>query len=68
METNYPSHVILAVKERGDGKKPIWTRIGAIWPNRDGKGFSGDLDLFPVNGKIVIRAYDPAETPDDAQD
>jgi hypothetical protein len=38
----------------------FWTRIGAAWEHKDGKGLTVQLDLVPVNaGRIVLRT--PAE-------
>ena len=37
-----------------DGKK-IWTRIGAVWPNKDGRGFNGVLDVVPLDGRLILR-------------
>ena len=33
-----------------------WTRIGAAWPHKDGKGFNIDLEYLPQKaGRIVLR-------------
>jgi hypothetical protein len=41
-----------------DGKK-IWTRIGAVWPNKSGKGFSLLWDYLPLgDGLTVMLPYD----------
>lgn len=35
---------------------PNWTRIGAAWPHKDGKGFNIDLEYLPQKkGRIVLR-------------
>lgn len=47
---------------RGNGENSRWTRIGAAWAHRDGKGFSADLDAAPVSGRLVFRAIPPAAT------
>jgi len=47
-----PTHYIYAVTKRGDSSS--WTRIGACWPNGDGKGFSLKLDLVPINGADIV--------------
>lgn len=45
-----------------DKENAGWTRIGAAWPHKDGKGFSLQLDLVPVaTGKIVLRNFEPKE-------
>jgi len=53
-ESKKPSHDAFAVS--GEGRKSIWTRIGAAWPNDDGRGFN--IVIAPglaVSGKIVLR-------------
>jgi len=50
-----PSHHIYAVTELPGTDKGFWTRIGAAWPNGDGKGFNIKLDLIPLTGDIVMR-------------
>lgn len=57
-ESNKPSHDAFAVS--GDGRKAIWTRVGAAWSNEDGKGFN--LVIAPgiaVSGKLVLREPRP---------
>lgn len=37
-----------------------WTRIGAAWPHRDGKGFGLKLELLPPQpGRIELRLNEP---------
>ncbi|MGY3134549.1 hypothetical protein ACVWZM_005231 [Bradyrhizobium sp. USDA 4501] len=58
-----PSHDAFAVS--GDGRKSTWTRIGAAWPNDDGKGYN--IVIAPgvaVSGKIVLRAPKPHQESD----
>ena len=55
-----PTHRIFRVT--GTGKKATWTPIGAAWPNRDGAGFSIQLEALPVDGgRIVMRAITEKE-------
>lgn len=58
--TNSPALIAYHVPDR-DGAK--WLRIGAAWPNKDGKGFTLQLDMLPVNfaGRIALRNYEPKE-------
>jgi hypothetical protein len=61
-ETHGPAFIAYHVTDRGEGKekKSFWTRIGAAWDHDDGKGFTLDLDLIPLNGgRIVVR--EPSE-------
>lgn len=37
-ETNSPAFMLYRVD--GNGPDARWTKIGAAWPNRDGKGFT----------------------------
>lgn len=53
-EGRRPTHDAFAVA--GGGRNSTWTRIGAAWPNDDGKGFN--IVIAPglaVSGKIVLR-------------
>jgi hypothetical protein len=51
---NAPSHHVYQVRDR-EGQKGIWTRIGAAWPQKDGKGFNVQLDAVPLDGRITLR-------------
>lgn len=53
IQTHNPTHRVYAVK--GEGKTARWIRIGAAWPNRDGRGFSFQMDAMPFLGRIVMR-------------
>jgi hypothetical protein len=43
-----PTLIAYTVKERGEGQKAIWTRIGAAWPHGSGAGFTLQLDVLPA--------------------
>jgi len=50
-----PTLIAYTAKERGEGRKAIWTRIGAAWPFETGKpGFTIQLDTLPLDGRIVL--------------
>lgn len=51
---NGPSYDALSAKEVGEGKS-YFTRVGAAFPHKDGKGHTINLDAMPVNGRIVLR-------------
>lgn len=55
-----PTHRVYAVK--GNGENSRWTRIGAAWANRDGKGFSVLLDAAPLQGRVVLREITERDT------
>jgi hypothetical protein len=52
-ETNRPTHAIWQVN--GEGDKARWTRVGAAWLHKDGKGTNLKFDAFPMSGRVVIR-------------
>ncbi|HMG46293.1 MAG TPA: hypothetical protein VK614_02385 [Allosphingosinicella sp.] len=58
--SNQPTHRVYVV--RGNGENSRWTRIGAAWAHRDGKGFSADLDAAPVSGRVVLREITARDT------
>jgi hypothetical protein len=39
---NTPTYILYHGRSTGKDKegKKIWTRIGAVWPNKSGKGFN----------------------------
>jgi hypothetical protein len=43
--------------KRENGGKPIWSRVGSAFKNRDGS-MNIFLDAFPIGGKIQIREDD----------
>jgi len=52
-ENKRPTHIIWQVV--GEGDKGRWIRVGAGWPNKDGKGLTLRLDAYPVAGRTVLR-------------
>jgi hypothetical protein len=49
-----PSHIAYQVRDR-EGQKGFWTRIGSVWPHADGKGFSVQLEVVPLDGRVTLR-------------
>lgn len=50
---NRPTHDVWQVT--GDDKDARWTRIGAAWAHKDGKGLNVKLEAMPLTGRTVIR-------------
>ncbi|HVX13828.1 MAG TPA: hypothetical protein VHC22_21780 [Pirellulales bacterium] len=48
-----PTHIAYQVRDGKD--KGFWTRIGAAWQHKDGKGFNIQLDCMPFDGSIALR-------------
>ena len=58
---NTPSHILYHGKNTGKDKnsKKSWTRIGAVWPNKSGKGFNLTWEYLPLgDGLTVMLPYD----------
>jgi hypothetical protein len=54
MSNNQPALIAYSVKERGEGKKAIWTKIGAAFPHDNGNGMTIQLDALPLGDRIVL--------------
>jgi hypothetical protein len=52
-EPKAPDFIAWHVSNRGD--KAFWTKVGAAWFHRDRKGLSLQLEVLPINGRIVLR-------------
>jgi len=55
-----PAYIAYQVRE--GNQKGYFTRIGAAWPNKDGKGFNIQLDVVPLDGRVTLRL--PSEKKD----
>ncbi|WP_366555336.1 hypothetical protein [Aquibaculum sediminis] len=47
------------------GEKSFWNKVGAAWRHKDDKGYTLQLEVVPINGRIVLRQ--PPEDPADRQ-
>lgn len=60
--SNAPAFIIWFVPER-DGAP--WSRIGALWPTKSGKGYRMSLDLVAVAaGHLVVLPFEARENPE----
>ena len=51
-----PTYIAYHVRNNKDEQgEAFWTRIGAAFPNKDGKGFNLLIDVFPLDGRITLR-------------
>lgn len=55
--SNSPAFMLWSVE--GEGEQAHWTRIGAAWTNRDGKGFNLRCNAIPLGGRLVMRVFSP---------
>lgn len=37
------------------GEKSFWNKCGACWRHKDQKGLTLQLEVVPINGRIVLR-------------
>jgi hypothetical protein len=66
-ESKEPIYIAYTVTKVGRDKS-YWSRIGAMFPHKDGQGFNLNLEALPVDGKVVLRtrgAGDEAEGTDE---
>jgi hypothetical protein len=54
MSNKKPTLIAYSIRERGEGQKAIWTRIGAAWPHGNGPGLSIQLEALPLGDRIVL--------------
>lgn len=60
--TNAPELLAWHVSERGE--KSYWSKVGAAWRHKDGAGFTLQLEMLPIGGRIVLRQpLEDANTP-----
>jgi len=60
-ENRAPDFIAWHVAEKGE--KSFWSKIGASWLHKDGQGMTLQLEVLPVNGRVVLRQA--AESPQD---
>ena len=56
---NKPTYLVYHIADRdqdnGEEKNGFWTKVGAAWPHKDGKGFNLFVDMLPLDGRLVLR-------------
>jgi len=61
---NKPTHTAYSVRDfkKQDGTADSsWSKIGAGFIHKDGKGFDIVLDALPVSGRVVLRLNTPRQ-------
>jgi hypothetical protein len=48
-----PAYIAYQIRGK-EGEKGYFTRIGAAWPQKTGKGFNIQLDALPLDGRIAL--------------
>lgn len=57
--TNTPSFIAWNIISKGD--KAFWQKVGACWSHKDEQGLTIQLDVMPLDGRIVLRKPLPVE-------
>ena len=56
---NKPTYLVYYIVDRdqdnGEEKNGFWTKVGAAWPHKDGKGLNISIDVVPLDGRLVLR-------------
>jgi hypothetical protein len=62
-----PDFLAWHVTQKGD--KSYWNKVGAAWAHRDDNGYTIQLEVVPINGRIVLRQpiEDPVEASNDKE-
>ena len=64
-QTNNPDFIVYFVPTR---KNAFWTRIGAAWNHKDGRGLNIETDFVPVgDGRFVLRDFSEVNNDENAQ-
>ena len=50
---NAPDYLAWHVTQKGE--KAFWSKVGAAWKHKDGRGYTLQLETCPINGRIVLR-------------
>lgn len=69
-DPNAPDYIAWHVSGGGrrSRDKSRWTRIGAAWKHRDGRGFNVQLELLPASGgRIVLRSPKSGDAAEEAE-
>ncbi|MGO9547343.1 MAG: hypothetical protein ACLPPF_21435 [Rhodomicrobium sp.] len=56
-----PVLIAYGVTKSKDGKRNFWKRIGEAYPHRDGAGLTVQLNVLPLDGRIILLERDAAD-------
>ena len=56
LQMSKPSHIAYVVNKSDDDGKDFWRPVGAVWPHKNGGGYTVQLIAgISVSGRFVIR-------------
>ncbi len=50
-----PTHEVYHVRNTPDQEKGFWTKVGAMWQHKDGKGFDIVFEIQVAEPRLVAR-------------
>ena len=54
-----PSHILYLIEPQDGQEKDLWTNIGAMWLNNDGKGFNLKFEYKGETINLTARKFIP---------
>lgn len=60
-QSNRPGYGVYHVEEGKGDRKGFWTKVGAAWKHEKGDGFSIQLTVLPIDGRLVVRKLEAKE-------
>ena len=54
-KSSKPAFYAYHVANHDEQEKSFWTKLGAAFPHKDGKGFSLIIETLPRDGRITLR-------------
>ncbi len=58
-EKKYPTHTVYFIKDKSEGPKPEWIKVGVAWKNSDGEGLNLSIDNLGQQIPLTIRKNKP---------
>lgn len=55
-QSRTPDYIVYNIREGRETSH--WTRAGAAWNHKDGKGVNIVLDVLPLDGRLSLREYE----------
>jgi len=57
--TKAPAYLVYMVRDGKEDDQGYWMKVGAAFRHKDGKGINIVLDALPIDGRLIVRQYEP---------
>ena len=57
----YDVFVVDNFTDKNEQEQARWMRVGVAFPHKDGKGLNIECKAIPIDGKLVVRLYEPQD-------